>query len=97
MYQQNDDPNKNLLNRYFDGSRADPINVLPDWNRSFEVTVDKPRGGVLLVHGLSVSPYSMRALAPNVTLNAERLAMIRRIVDQSDKFTCTVTGIILSI
>jgi alpha-beta hydrolase superfamily lysophospholipase len=63
MYQQDDDPNKNLLNRYFDGSRADPVNVLPDWNRSFEITVDKPRGGVLLVHGLSDSPYSMRALA----------------------------------
>lgn len=62
LYQQDGDPDKNLLNRYFEGSRADPNNVSPDWNRSFEVSVDKPRGGVLLVHGLSDSPYSMRAL-----------------------------------
>jgi len=34
-----------------------------DWNRSFESTPAVPRGGVLLLHGLTDSPYSVRALA----------------------------------
>jgi alpha-beta hydrolase superfamily lysophospholipase len=63
VYQDNDKAGKNLLNRYYAGSRADPTNVEPNWNRSFELKIENPRGGVLLVHGLSDSPYSMRALA----------------------------------
>jgi len=34
-----------------------------DWNRSFESTPAEPRGGVQLLHGLTDSPYSVRALA----------------------------------
>lgn len=34
-----------------------------NWNRSFVREVEKPKGGVLLLHGLSDSPYSMRALS----------------------------------
>lgn len=63
VYQNNDKTGKNLLNRYFAGSRADPANVERNWNRSFEFKNENPRGGILLVHGLSDSPYSMRALA----------------------------------
>jgi len=33
------------------------------YNRSFELVPEEIRGGVLLVHGLTDSPYSMRALA----------------------------------
>ena len=43
-------------------SRA-PRGSSRDYNRTFEVVPPAPRGGVLLVHGLSDSPYSMRALA----------------------------------
>jgi alpha-beta hydrolase superfamily lysophospholipase len=49
------------LNRYSPGSAADPRNREPDWNRSFELEGDGA-GGVLLLHGMSDSPYSMRAL-----------------------------------
>jgi hypothetical protein len=49
--------------RYAAGSLADPQVQSPDWNRSFEMPRDNPRGAVLLLHGLSDSPYSMRALA----------------------------------
>jgi hypothetical protein len=49
--------------RYATGSLADPQAQSPDWNRSFEMPHDDPRGAVLLLHGLSDSPYSMRALA----------------------------------
>jgi alpha-beta hydrolase superfamily lysophospholipase len=63
VYQNNDRARKNLVNRYYAGSRADPANAVYDWNRSFEFKNKNPRGGVLLIHGLSDSPYSMRALA----------------------------------
>jgi alpha-beta hydrolase superfamily lysophospholipase len=50
------------INRYHKGSMADPGQSTPNWNRTFELTTDSPRAGVLLLHGLSDSPYSMRSL-----------------------------------
>jgi alpha-beta hydrolase superfamily lysophospholipase len=49
------------LNRYSPGSAADPRGRQSDWNRSFELGGDGA-GGVLLLHGMSDSPYSLRAL-----------------------------------
>jgi alpha-beta hydrolase superfamily lysophospholipase len=51
------------LSRYSPGSAADPRMRDPDWNRSFELPVDDPVGGVLLLHGMSDSPYTLRTLA----------------------------------
>jgi alpha-beta hydrolase superfamily lysophospholipase len=56
------------LFRYSAGSAADPRGRDPDWNRSFDWPVEDAKGGVLLLHGLTDSPYSLRALA--LTLNA---------------------------
>jgi esterase/lipase len=53
--------------RYSAGSAADPQHQRPNWNRSFELPAGTPRGGVLLLHGMSDSPYSLRALGE--TLN----------------------------
>jgi len=53
--------------RYSDGSAADPQQWKPNWNRSFELPTKSPVGGVLLLHGMSDSPYSLRALGE--TLN----------------------------
>ena len=50
------------LDRYSPGSAADPRNQQPDWNRSFELSADKPRGAILLLHGMSDSPYALRSL-----------------------------------
>jgi alpha-beta hydrolase superfamily lysophospholipase len=50
------------LNRYSRGSLADPSSYPRNWNRTYELPVENPRGGVLLLHGLSDSPYSLRAL-----------------------------------
>ena len=50
------------LVRYSAGSLADPQHRRPNWNRSFELPADEPAGGVLLLHGMSDSPYSLRAL-----------------------------------
>jgi alpha-beta hydrolase superfamily lysophospholipase len=51
------------VNRYWRDGRASPSRLTPDWNRSFEMEPAVVRGGALLVHGLTDSPYSMRALA----------------------------------
>ena len=53
--------------RYSRGSAADPQRWQPNWNRSFELPTKTPAGGVLLLHGMSDSPYSLRALGE--TLN----------------------------
>jgi pimeloyl-ACP methyl ester carboxylesterase len=50
------------LVRYSAGSAADPQRRSPNWNRSFELATDSPVGGTLLLHGMSDSPYSLRAL-----------------------------------
>jgi alpha-beta hydrolase superfamily lysophospholipase len=52
------------FDRYRAGSVANPATLLErNWNRSFVFQAPHPVGGVLLVHGLSDSPYSMRAMA----------------------------------
>jgi alpha-beta hydrolase superfamily lysophospholipase len=50
------------LVRYSAGSAADPQRIEPNWNHSFEFPANTPVGGVLLLHGMSDSPYSLRAL-----------------------------------
>jgi len=57
---------KTDINRFHRGSAADPASGETNWNRSFEMFPDGPEaaaGGILLLHGLSDSPYSMRAVA----------------------------------
>jgi len=54
------------LVRYSRGSASDPQARNPNWNRSFELTADNPAGGVLLLHGMSDSPYSLRALGESL-------------------------------
>ncbi len=53
---------KNLINRFNRGSLSDPERWTPNWNRSYELPVKSPRAAVLLVHGMSDSPYSLRNL-----------------------------------
>lgn len=50
------------LIRYSSGSSASPFKEKTNWNRSFELATGKPEGGVLLLHGMSDSPYSLRAI-----------------------------------
>jgi esterase/lipase len=55
-----------VIHRYSAGSRADPRQLPVDWNRTFELAASPPRGAVLLLHGLSDSPYSLRALGTHL-------------------------------
>jgi alpha-beta hydrolase superfamily lysophospholipase len=52
------------LNRYYRGSLIDPAGFRRDWNRSYMLTpAGKPAGAVVLLHGLTDSPYSLRHIA----------------------------------
>lgn len=50
-------------NRYSPGGPVNPLTFARNWNRSFELAVDAPVAGALLLHGLSDSPYSLRSVA----------------------------------
>ncbi len=65
------------LERYSAGSLADPRQIKPDWNRSYELSVEKPVGGVLLLHGMSDSPYSFRALGKAVNQRGYQVVGLR--------------------
>ena len=63
IYQDHGDLRKDQLIRYHSGSLADSTSYPINWNRSFELKQQSPSAGVLLLHGLSDSPYSLRSLA----------------------------------
>ena len=58
-----DPADRTPVNRYHPGSLSHPLSAGRDWNRSFETTPATIRGGALLLHGLTDSPYSMRKVA----------------------------------
>src|SRR5215475_6181534 len=52
------------INRYFEGSPVYPSHFAQDFNRSFVLEPEgAPRGVVVLLHGLTDSPYSQRHIA----------------------------------
>src|SRR5262245_1459999 len=52
------------FNRYFDGSVVYPPHLSHDWNHSYVLEPDgAPRGAVVLLHGLTDCPYSLRHIA----------------------------------
>lgn len=55
---------KTPLNRYYAGSMIYPGHFAQDWNRSYILQpTSTPRGAVVLLHGLTDSPYSLRHVA----------------------------------
>lgn len=60
---------KHQINRYHHASLSDPNRWPTNWNRSFELSRPDPVAGVLLLHGMSDSPYSLRSIGQR--LNAE--------------------------
>ena len=66
VYSQVDTGPENALVRYSSGSESDPQSYGTNWNRSFEFSNESPVAGVLLLHGMSDSPYSLRALGENL-------------------------------
>jgi len=50
------------FSRYRAGGPQDPGGLPRNWNRTFELVPEKIRGGALLLHGLTDSPYSLRRI-----------------------------------
>lgn len=67
-----------VINRYGSGSRADYRSRTPDWNRTVILPAEKPRGAVLLLHGLSDSPYSLRAMALHLQQQGWSVVVLRQ-------------------
>jgi alpha-beta hydrolase superfamily lysophospholipase len=59
-----EDRDQTLDNRYFTASPLYPGHFVRDWNRSYVLMPDGPPwGAVVLLHGLTDSPYSLRHVA----------------------------------
>ncbi len=63
VYQRIQQKDRSAINRYHRGSHSDPGRWPTNWNRSFVLPAETPALGVLLLHGMSDSPYSMRSIA----------------------------------
>ncbi len=65
VVQKLDTPEERVpFNRYFSGSIVYPPSLTHDWNRSYELEpAGTPVGAVVLLHGLTDSPYSLRHVA----------------------------------
>jgi alpha-beta hydrolase superfamily lysophospholipase len=68
---------RRALNRFARGSIADPSAQPVDGNRTFELSATDARGAVLLLHGLSDSPYSMRALGERLNARGFHVVGLR--------------------
>lgn len=64
-------------NRFRAGSPADYRGRMPDWNRTVILPAVNPRGAALLLHGLSDSPYSLRALALHLQAQGWNVVVLR--------------------
>ncbi|WP_028857125.1 alpha/beta hydrolase [Psychrilyobacter atlanticus] len=64
IYKEVEIKKKGSYNRYIRGSQSSPYGHLEkDVNLSFEMMPKNPKGGILMLHGLTGSPYSMREMA----------------------------------
>jgi alpha-beta hydrolase superfamily lysophospholipase len=63
VYAKIEPDQKSPINRFNRGSLSDSGRWAQNWNRSYELPVTSPTAAVLLVHGMSDSPYSLHSLA----------------------------------
>lgn len=77
IYRTVDAREKSRINRYWAGSNSDPRTTSPDWSRTQIMTVANPRGGVLLIHGLSDSPYIMHGVAEHLHAQGWQVVVLR--------------------
>jgi alpha-beta hydrolase superfamily lysophospholipase len=63
VYKSIDAADKHQFNRYNPDSPCNPAKFKQNYNRSYELIPEKATGGILLIHGLTDSPYSMKYLA----------------------------------
>lgn len=68
---------QSIINRFTPGSLSDPGRWPDDWNRSYELVQEDATAGVLLLHGLSDSPYSLRHIATHLHQKGARVLGLR--------------------
>lgn len=69
---------RTLANRFIEGSPINPTGFAQDWNRSYTLDpVGEPVGAVVLLHGLTDSPYSLRHIARQYRDNGFAVVAIR--------------------
>ncbi|MFK7852061.1 MAG: alpha/beta hydrolase [Akkermansiaceae bacterium] len=62
VYEKTPAGDDKTYDRFREGSAMDPESWETNWNRTFELVQDEAKAGVLLLHGMSDSPYSLRHL-----------------------------------
>ena len=77
IYAQGETGPEHKVDRFSPGSLADPRKHNPNWNRSFELVPDDAIGAVLLLHGMSDSPYSLLALGKSLKAQGFRVIGLR--------------------
>ncbi len=65
------------FNRYAIGSRSDPGTWPVNWNRTFELGPEPAPAAVLLLHGLTDSPYSLRSIGEHLAARGLRVVGLR--------------------
>ncbi|MCP4010454.1 MAG: alpha/beta hydrolase [Proteobacteria bacterium] len=69
IYEQVPVGRQQLINRYSRDSVSHPERWTPNWNRTFELPITSPDAGVLLLHGMSDSPYSLRGIGQQLNID----------------------------
>ncbi len=77
VYQKIAPSDRYLINRYYRGSASDPDRWPVNLNRSFELSTERPRAGVLLLHGMSDSPYSLYNLGRSLNSSGASVVGLR--------------------
>lgn len=65
------------FNRFSAGSKSDPARWPTNWNRSFEWPLPDARFGVLLLHGYTDSPYSLRSIGERLRAEGGHVLALR--------------------
>ncbi len=66
VYDKIKSDDRDPINRFDRSSKSYPGRWPRNWNRSFELAASQPAAGVLLLHGMSDSPYSLRAIGQDL-------------------------------
>jgi len=77
VYNQVEPEDQMIINRFHSSSLSDPTLWPRNWNRSFEFSTDKATVGVLLLHGMSDSPYSLHTLGQRLHAEGAHVVGLR--------------------
>lgn len=77
VYARVEPGDRGALNRFTSGSRSDPAGRGENGNRTVELDAAAPIAGVILIHGLTDSPYTLRSLAERLNERGCSVVVLR--------------------